>query len=162
MLMMTTMMTMIMIIMTCQKHRCVSVSCIFVNSHATAALSMIQFLWDVTSCWLVNSYWCLGGSYCLHLQGQGVLFLRLLDLEDKSTATLKNVGNYSPNNTASLPGRPESLTLPISGQGDGGLGKKEEEGGRRTGGGGEEGGVGGGELLTSITSTWIKLGRSSE
>ena len=44
----------------------------------------------------------------------------LLDLEDKSTTTLKNVGNYSPNNTASLPGRPESLTFPIRGQGHGG------------------------------------------
>jgi len=40
--------------------------------------------------------------------------LGLLDLEHKSTTTLKNVGNYSPNNTASLPGsRPASLTFPI-------------------------------------------------
>jgi hypothetical protein len=116
MLMMPTMTTTIMITMTCQKHKCVSVSCIFVNSNAPAVLSMIQILWNVMSCWLVNSYWCLGGSYCPHLQGQGILFLGLLDLEEKSTTTLKNVGNYSPNNTASLPGRPESLTFPISGQ----------------------------------------------
>jgi len=75
--------------------------------------------------------------------GSRSLDLGLLDLEDKSTTTLKNVGNYSPNNTASLPGRPESLTFPVSGQGDGGWVKRRRKGERRTArrrrkGGGEE------------------------
>jgi hypothetical protein len=80
--------------------------------------------------------------------GSRSLVLGPLDLEDKSTTTLKNGGNYSPNNTASLPGRPESLTFPISRQGDGGGVKMRRWRGRRTGGGG-----GGRELLLSITST---------
>jgi hypothetical protein len=41
MLMMTAMMTTIMITMTCQNNRCVSVSCIFNDNHATAVLLMI-------------------------------------------------------------------------------------------------------------------------
>jgi hypothetical protein len=63
--------------------------------------------------------------------GSRRLDLALLDLEDKSTTTLKNVGNYSPNNTASLSGRPESLTFPVSGQGDGGSIKRRRRTVRR-------------------------------
>ena len=51
----------------------------------------------------------------------------MLDLEDKSTTTLQNVGNSSPNNTTPHPGRPESLTFLISGQGDGGEVKRRRE-----------------------------------
>jgi len=92
--------------------------------------------------------------------GSRSLDLGLLDLEDKSTTTLKNVGNYSPNNTASLPGRPESLTFPVSGQGDGGWVKRRRKGERRTArrrrkGGGEEedrGRWGGGRRRKGITT----------
>ena len=95
-MLMMTMMTMIRITMTCQKHRRVSVSCIFVNSHATAVLSMIQILWNGILCWLVGRYWCLGGSYCLHLQGQGVLFWDRLTWKTKALQPWKMVGTTHP------------------------------------------------------------------
>jgi hypothetical protein len=84
------------------------------------------------------------------------LFFGLLDLEDKSTTTLKNVGNYSPNNTASLPGRPESLTFPISGQGHrGGVkrGRRRRKKMRSRRRRSRRGEGGGGQQLPSITST---------
>jgi hypothetical protein len=51
---------------------------------------------DVMSCWLVNSYWCLGGSYCLHLQGQGVLIWDCLTLKTKALQPWKMLGTTQP------------------------------------------------------------------
>lgn len=50
---------------------------------------------------------------CLHLQRQKNLLFELLDPEVKGTTALRNVGNYSPNDTASHATRHVSWATPL-------------------------------------------------
>ena len=55
----------------------------------------ILISWDVTTGRWINNFRRFEIRYCLHFHGQA-----LLDTEDKGDTILRNVGNYSPNDTS--------------------------------------------------------------
>jgi hypothetical protein len=51
----------------------------------------IQVCWDVTHCFCVSRSWILEEMQYLHLQGQTVIFLGMLDIEHEDIMFVLNI-----------------------------------------------------------------------